>query len=349
MEHLYLAKHAYFCMANDQGVIGIGSSQKIIQDIELWKCALEISQYLLDSNGVREIQIVNRFKGSFSKIKIKQSLSLLKDCQLLQPNHEHSEDRYNRNKLYYQSRGHNPNTIQEKLKQSNVAIVGCGGIGNIISTILATSGVGRLNLIDNDNIELSNLTRQFMFTESEVGLSKVATLAKEIKKRNSNTHIHEINKAILLETDLDCIKNVDLIVLSADSPKQLPLIVNSYCTNNNIPFVHVGYLNDISVVGPFYIPGISGCLNCGILNAGISERNDDEQLSAMMNNINSKCKGVSFPITNEIAAALATSDILKFLGGYDTPESINKKIGFCIDDLKLSFLDYSRNKKCKTC
>ena len=67
---------------------------------------------------------------------------------------------------------------QLKLKQSKVCVVGVGGLGNPIVTRLAAMGIGKIRIVDRDVIELSNLHRQTMFTEDDVGQVKVETAAK---------------------------------------------------------------------------------------------------------------------------------------------------------------------------
>ena len=58
---------------------------------------------------------------------------------------------------------------QEKLKFSNICIVGCGGIGCVLAELLARAGVGKITLIDPDTIEMSNLQRQLAFTPQDLG------------------------------------------------------------------------------------------------------------------------------------------------------------------------------------
>ena len=62
---------------------------------------------------------------------------------------------------------------QRKLKSAHVLIVGCGGLGAPVSLYLAAAGVGLLTLVDGDQVELSNLQRQVIFTEADVGLAKL--------------------------------------------------------------------------------------------------------------------------------------------------------------------------------
>ena len=69
---------------------------------------------------------------------------------------------------------------QLKLKQAKVCVVGVGGLGNPITTRLAAMGVGKIRIVDRDVIELSNLHRQTMFNEDDVGQVKVETCRKKI-------------------------------------------------------------------------------------------------------------------------------------------------------------------------
>ncbi|WP_273789640.1 ThiF family adenylyltransferase [Bartonella sp. ML70XJBT] len=81
-------------------------------------------------------------------------------------------NRYSRSHLHYQSYGMHPASVQHTLLQKSVVILGRGGIGNHVSAMLAASGVGKLTLVDNDVIELTNLTRQILFTEEDTRSSE---------------------------------------------------------------------------------------------------------------------------------------------------------------------------------
>ncbi|MGH8906704.1 MAG: ThiF family adenylyltransferase [Egibacteraceae bacterium] len=78
--------------------------------------------------------------------------------------------------------------------------------------------MGRLTLVDDDIVELSNLTRQFMFTERDVGGSKVALLSTALRQRSRCTKIQQISRAVHGIPDLEDLPRADLIIVSADSP-----------------------------------------------------------------------------------------------------------------------------------
>ena len=81
---------------------------------------------------------------------------------------------------------------QLKLKQARVCVVGVGGLGNPITTRLAAMGVGKIRIVDRDVIELSNLHRQTMFNEDDVGQVKVETAAKKLRKLNPRHHYRRV-------------------------------------------------------------------------------------------------------------------------------------------------------------
>lgn len=73
---------------------------------------------------------------------------------------------------------------QAKLKESHVAVIGAGGIGCPAITYLAAAGVGKLTIIDHDHVEISNLHRQPLFTDTDIGASKAAVAARAARRIN---------------------------------------------------------------------------------------------------------------------------------------------------------------------
>ena len=74
---------------------------------------------------------------------------------------------------------------QKKIFNTSVCIIGCGGLGTSAAQYLVMSGIQKLILIDNDKISLSNLNRQTLFFEEDIGKSKVEVLKKNLLKINS--------------------------------------------------------------------------------------------------------------------------------------------------------------------
>jgi hypothetical protein len=255
-------------------------------------------------------------------------------------------DRYSRHHLFYSMSGAPPREVQTRLRERHVLLLGCGGIGNVLSTTLATAGVGRLTLVDDDIVELSNLTRQFMFTECDVGGSKVALLSTALRKRSRCTEIQQISRAIHSMRDLEELPHSDLIIVSADSPGIVEL-VNQFCVERDLAFLNVCYINDIAVWGPFVIPRETGCWSCQDILA--TPDGLDIQSTDKINRINARYQVPSFAPVNLLASSLALLDILMYLGDYGSIKSLNKRIGLWTHDLHFETQDCRRNPHCRVC
>ena len=149
---------------------------------------------------------------------------------------------------------------QLKLKQSRVCVVGVGGLGNPITTRLAAMGVGKIRIVDRDVIELSNLHRQTMFDEDDVGQVKVETAAKKLRKLNNNVIIEELPVSINDYTALDAVDGCDVVIDALDSVNAR-YSLNKACIEKKIPFVTGAA---VGVTGQTFtiVPNESACYHC---------------------------------------------------------------------------------------
>ncbi len=149
---------------------------------------------------------------------------------------------------------------QLKLRNAKVCVVGVGGLGNPITTQLVAMGIGKLRIVDRDIIELSNLHRQTMFDESDVGQVKVETAAKKLQKLNSNVVIEALPISVNDYTALDVVEGCDIVIDALDSVNAR-YSLNKACVKNSIPFVTgaaVGVSGQVFTV----IPKESACYHC---------------------------------------------------------------------------------------
>ena len=149
---------------------------------------------------------------------------------------------------------------QLKLRAAKVCVVGVGGLGNPITTRLVAMGVGKLRIIDRDVIELSNLHRQTMFDESDVGQIKVEVAAKKLKKLNPDVEIEALAISINDYTALDAIEGCDVVIDALDSVNAR-YALNKACVEKNTPFVTGAA---VAVSGQVFtiIPKKSVCYSC---------------------------------------------------------------------------------------
>ncbi len=106
---------------------------------------------------------------------------------------------------------------QERLGQARVLVVGVGGLGSPISLYLAGAGVGTIGLIDGDTVDESNLQRQVLYTEEEVGLPKAEQAGKRLKALNASLTIHTYAELLSKENAERIISQYDIVVDGCDN------------------------------------------------------------------------------------------------------------------------------------
>jgi len=149
---------------------------------------------------------------------------------------------------------------QLKLRNAKVCVVGVGGLGNPITTRLVAMGVGKIRIVDRDVIELSNLHRQTMFNEDDVGQIKVEVAAKKLQKLNSDVEIEALPISVNDYNVFDAVEGCDIVIDALDSVNAR-YSLNKACIKNNIPFVTgaaVGVSGQVFTI----IPNQSACYHC---------------------------------------------------------------------------------------
>lgn len=125
------------------------------------------------------------------------------------------------------------------LKCKKVLIIGVGGVGQHVATYLVTNGVTNLTIVDYDKVELSNLNRQILLTESDIGKSKVDVVKRALLAKNSESHIEAVNLKVDDSNIDSLVKGYDLVIDAVDNWKS-KLVIAKGCKDNKIPFLHIG-------------------------------------------------------------------------------------------------------------
>ncbi|HEV8178061.1 MAG TPA: ThiF family adenylyltransferase, partial [Gemmatimonadales bacterium] len=151
-------------------------------------------------------------------------------------------ERFDRQLIYFADLagpGQAAEELQQRLLQAKVIVLGCGGLGSWAASALACAGVGTLVLIDDDSVELSNLNRQLLFCEADIGQPKIEAASAALGRHNPALDLIRIRRQIGAVADLeDLLEGVDLLVLTADSPPhQLPRWINQACLEAGVPYI----------------------------------------------------------------------------------------------------------------
>ena len=176
------------------------------------------------------------------------------------------KERYHSN-IYYFSRYLNSFKdsidIQKRLNETTVLLLGLGGGGSNILTLLSGLGPKKIKIVDFDIIEKSNLGRQFLYKEEDVGALKTQIAHQEVSKMNSDIEVETHNLRITCVNDLlPLLDNVDIVICVIDEPQyDIQRIVNKAVVTKNIPCVfgasQVSRRRVYSVV-----PHQTGCFDC---------------------------------------------------------------------------------------
>jgi len=149
---------------------------------------------------------------------------------------------------------------QEKLKQAKVIIAGSGGLGSTASLYLAAAGAGTIRIVDHDRVELSNLNRQILHWDKDIGRKKVDSAAEKLSQLNQDVKIETVDETINETNISQLVAGFDLIV---DAMDNLPTryLLNKAAIENHVPFIH-GAVYGFEGRAMTIIPGQTACLKC---------------------------------------------------------------------------------------
>ena len=149
---------------------------------------------------------------------------------------------------------------QEKLKRSRVVIAGAGGLGSPVALYLTAAGVGRIRMIDHDQVALSNLNRQILHGEEDIGRKKVDSAGTKLRNLNSLVEIEAISETLTEGNVSRLVEDCDVIVDALDN---LPTryLLNRCAVEKRIPFFH-GAVNGFEGRVMTILPGETACLRC---------------------------------------------------------------------------------------
>lgn len=149
---------------------------------------------------------------------------------------------------------------QETLRKSKVTVVGVGGLGSPSTLYLALAGVGSIQIVDQDTLEITNLHRQLMYSLEELGLPKVEVAAETIKKINPSVHIKPVADNLNESNAESILSGSDCVVDGLDN-MSTRYLVNRACVKLGIPYIFagaIGFEGNVSVFDPPETP----CLEC---------------------------------------------------------------------------------------
>lgn len=236
------------------------------------------------------------------------------------------------------------------IRSSTVLVVGLGAVGSWVAINLVQSGVENVILMDNDEVEISNLHRQIGYYEDDIGKKKTQALACRLKDINKNVNIKCYN--MHLNQNSMAVFNgihIDLIINCADKPNvdSTSYWIGEYAMKRGIPhIIGGGYNLHLSLIGQTILPGKSACVNC--FKKRLEEENKIDSSKVKKLAIKNRKVGSFGPMCSLIASMIGM-EAIKVLSKLIIPSNINRRGEFNIYTMDFQYKEYERRDDCEWC
>ncbi len=220
---------------------------------------------------------------------------------------------------------------QRRLRGSSVLIVGCGALGNNMASLLARAGVGRIAVCDPDVVELSNLPRQTLFFEDDIGKGKAELTVQRLKRIDADIELLAYPQRFDASTAELIARGAD-VILDATDNIDARYAINEFAVERGLPWVFAG----VAATGGLVMPVVCGgpCFEC------IYPRGCAPELV-----LNTSEYGV-LNTAPAFAATIASTIAMKLLLG---DEVVPRLISFDVWDQVFESFDVARDANCRVC
>ena len=223
---------------------------------------------------------------------------------------------------------------QKKLGQAKVLLVGLGGIGSTVLQHLAAAGIGKIGLVDQDTVALSNLQRQTIYTFEDIGRKKVSVASNFVKNLNKNVHISEYDFFLNANNSTRVIGEYDIVLDGTDNVESRELI-NQHCVKLGKPLIFGGVSGWEGLVSLLVYKN-SACFACIFTNSEKRPTFFDCSTEGVLG------------VTTSLVGTLMVAETIKLI--CNTGQLLTNKLLIC-DALSgvTEILNVQKNEKCSVC
>jgi molybdopterin/thiamine biosynthesis adenylyltransferase len=209
-----------------------------------------------------------------------------------------------------------PYAIQARIKSAKVTLLGLGGTGTAVAASLVASGIGALHCVDFDVVEETNLTRQLIYTETDIGRRKVDAAVARLHAMDSTVAITGQDLQVTSADDVErLMAGSDVFVLCADQPAdKIQRWVNVAALRTSTPWYLAAYTGAMTGVMGF-VPGRTGCWDC------LNRRHTEDHLGAGARYLFDDQPHAVVAPSAAICGHLCALEVLYQLGGLPTQVS----------------------------
>ncbi len=221
----------------------------------------------------------------------------------------------------------------EKLRAAKVCVVGAGGIGNPVLNQLVGMGVGKIRVVDRDVIEITNLHRQHLYTDEDIGKVKVEAAVERLRKMNPGVEIEPVPTSVTKYTAENIVKGFDVVIDALDSI-DARYALNDACIKHNIPLIYAGAIGVTGTVCTI-LPNKSACVKCRF-----PELKEDEMPACSTEGVH--------PSILYLVAGVEVSEAVKLIIGKE-PSLVNTIFLMDLEHLTFEKIQIARAPECPAC
>ncbi|MDC8005142.1 HesA/MoeB/ThiF family protein [Aureisphaera galaxeae] len=199
---------------------------------------------------------------------------------------------------------------QKQIQNTRITVVGAGGLGGNVLIQLGQLGIGKIVIIDDDTIELSNLQRQPLFSQKDIGKYKSEVAQQKLLELNDTVHIINHCERLTNKNRDRLLKESDIVLDCTDNLSSR-LVIDAYCSAHKVPLVYGG------------VRGFEGCVSVFNHNNGKSFKNTFPDYEELFMAEHCNDSGVVSGVVS-ITASLQVSEVLKIILGL--PEVLQGKL-----------------------
>ena len=220
---------------------------------------------------------------------------------------------------------------QIKLGKASVLIVGLGGLGSVSSYYLAAAGVGKLRIVDGDQVALNNLNRQILHSTLDLNRPKIESAAEKLQRLNPECRIEPVRAHIGEDNGFDLAKGCDLILDATDNLASRH-VLNRISLARQIPLIYGG-INGWNGTAATFIPGKTCCFTCLFPPEDLRKQ------------------GTGIPALGPAAGVIASiqsMEALRILLGL-SPQLAGRLLDFQGKEIRFRTIRLEKNPDCKLC
>jgi bacteriocin biosynthesis cyclodehydratase domain-containing protein len=236
---------------------------------------------------------------------------------------------------------------QARLRSATVCVIGLGGIGSWVALPLVEAGLGTLVGVDGDAVEESNLNRQALYGEADLGRRKAEAAGERLRALEGRLRYVGIDRRIGSIADArEVMRGADLVVNTADEPPHLiERWVHDAAFELGIPLLGVSQHPPHVRVGPLYVPGETGCHHCQVA----AWARDWPLFETVRASRQLSTPSATFGPACAIVGALAANEVVAHLTGIHPPATIGCGIEIDLATFTVERHVVPRRDDCERC